>query len=60
MVRALGLEKEATQKQRDQEQGEQRDMVAHSSIPAWRNPRTEEPGGQQSMGRKALDTTEAI
>ena len=33
-------------------------MVAHSSIPAWRNPRTEEPGGQQSMGRKALDTTE--
>lgn len=24
MVRALGLEKEATQKQRDQEQGEQR------------------------------------
>ena len=34
-------------------------MVARSSIPTWRIPRTEEPGGQQSMGRKELDTTEA-
>ena len=25
-------------------------MVAHSSILAWRIPRTEEPGGLQSMG----------
>ena len=25
-------------------------MVTHSSIPAWRIPWTEEPGGLQSMG----------
>ena len=25
-------------------------MAIHSSIPAWRIPRTEEPGGLQSMG----------
>ena len=24
-------------------------MATHSSIPAWRTPRTEEPGGLQSM-----------
>ena len=26
------------------------DMATHSSIPAWRIPWTEEPGGLQSMG----------
>jgi len=26
------------------------DMATHSSILAWRIPRTEEPGGQQSIG----------
>jgi len=26
------------------------DMATHSSILAWRTPRTEEPGGPQSMG----------
>ena len=25
-------------------------MATHSSIPAWRIPRTEEPGGLQSVG----------
>ena len=25
-------------------------MTTHSSIPAWKNPWTEEPGGLQSMG----------
>ena len=34
-------------------------MATHSSIPAWRIPRTEKPGGLQSMGRKESDTTEA-
>ena len=33
-------------------------MAAHSSILAWRIPRTEEVGGLQSMGHKGLDTTE--
>ena len=35
-------------------------MVIHCSIPAWRIPWTEEPGGLQSMGRKELDTTERL
>ena len=33
-------------------------MTTHSSILAWRVPRTEEPGGLQSTGCKELDTTE--
>ena len=38
-------------------------MATHSSIPAWKIPWTEEPGGLQSMGPKAwgckeLDMTE--
>ena len=32
-------------------------MATHSSIPAWRIPWTEEPGGLQSMGLQELDTT---
>ena len=30
-------------------------MATHSSIPAWRIPQTEEPGGLQFMGAE-LDT----
>ena len=33
-------------------------MAIHSSILAWRIPRTEEPGGLQSIGSQR-DTTEA-
>jgi len=33
-------------------------MATHSSILAWEISWTEEPGGLQSMGLKALDTTE--
>ena len=28
----------------------EKEMAAHSSIPAWRSPWTEKPGGLQSMG----------
>ena len=35
-------------------------MATHSSILAWRIPRTEEPGGLQSMGSQELDTTEQL
>ena len=31
-------------------------MATHSSILAWRIPRTEEPGGLQSIGHKESDT----
>ena len=34
-------------------------MATHSGILAWRIPRTEEPGGLQSLGSKESDTTEA-
>ena len=33
-------------------------MATHSSLLAWKIPWTEEPGGQQSTGRKQSDTTE--
>ena len=33
-------------------------MATHSSILAWRSPRTEEPGGPQSRGHKEPDTAE--
>ena len=32
-------------------------LAAHPSIPAWKTPWTEKPGGLQSMGRQELDTT---
>ena len=35
-------------------------MAAHCSLPAWRTPWTEEPGGQQSMGSRESDTTEQL
>ena len=36
----------------------EKEMATHSSILAWRNPWTEEPGRLQSMGHKELDATE--
>ena len=36
----------------------EKEMANHSSIPAWKIPWTEEPGGLQSMGHKESDTTE--
>ena len=33
-----------------QEDPLENEMATHSSILAWKIPRTEEPGGQQSMG----------
>ena len=36
----------------------EKEMAIHSSILAWKIPRTEEPGGLQSMGLQELDTTE--
>ena len=36
------------------------EMATHSSILAWRIPRTEELGGLQSTGRKESDMTEQL
>ena len=38
----------------DQEDPLEKGMATHSSILAWRNPRTEEPGGLQSMGSQRV------
>ena len=35
-------------------------MAAHSSILAWRIPRTEEPGRLRSMGLQESDMTEGL
>ena len=35
-------------------------MATHSSLLAWRIPRTEEPGGCSPWGRKESDTTERL
>ena len=43
-----------------QEDTLEKEMVTHSSIVAWKIPRTEEPGGLQSMGRKESDMTERL
>ena len=37
----------------------EKEMAIHSSILAWRIPRTEQPGGLQSRGCKESDMTEA-
>ena len=38
----------------DQEDPLEEGMATHSSILAWRNPWTEEPGGLQSMGSQSV------
>ena len=37
-----------------------KEMATHSSILAWEIPRTEEPGGLQSMGSQESDTTSRL
>jgi len=37
-----------------QEDPLEKEMATHSSVLAWRIPRTEEPGGLQSMGSQGL------
>ena len=41
-----------------QENPLEKGMATHSSIPAWRIPWPEQPGGLQSMGSQRSDTTE--
>ena len=41
----------------DQEDILEKKMATHSSILAWEIPRTEEPGGLQSMGSQESDMT---
>ena len=50
MVRNLPIMQDAQVQSLGQEDPLEKDMVSHSSILAWRFPRTEEPEGLQSMG----------
>ena len=38
----------------------EKEMATHSSILAWRIPRTKEPDGYSQWGRKKTDTTEQL
>ena len=51
-VKNLPAMQETQVRSPDQEDLLEKEMATHSSILAWRIPRTEEPGGLQSMGRK--------
>ena len=42
-----------------QEDPLEKDIAPHSSIPAWRSPRTEEPGSYSPQAHKEADVTEA-
>ena len=44
----------------DQKDPLEEGMATHSSILPWRIPRTEEPGGVQSMGPQESDMTERL
>ena len=41
----------------DQEDALEKEVAIYSSIPAWRIPWMEEPGGVQSMGSQESDMT---
>ena len=50
MVKHLPATQENWVQSLAQEYSLEKGMATHSSILAWRSPRTEEPGGLQSMG----------
>ena len=55
MVKCLPTVQEAWVRSLGQEDPLEKEMTTHSSILAWEIPRTEEPGGPQSMGLQYLD-----
>ena len=60
MVKNLPAMQETRVRSLGQKDPLEKEMATHSSILAWRIPRTEEPGGLQSTDRKELDTTERL
>ena len=59
MVKNMSAMRETWVQSLGQEDPLEKAMATHSSLLAWRIPRTEEPGGLQCMGHKESDTTEA-
>ena len=60
MVKNLPAMQETWVQFLSQEDPLEKEMETHSSIPAWRIPWTEEPGGLQSMGSQESDTTSQL
>ena len=60
MVKNLPAIEEIQVQSLGQEDPLEKGMATHSSILAWRIPRTEEPGSLQSMGLKESDMTELL
>ena len=54
MVKNLPAMQETQVQSLGQEDPLEKEMVAQSSVPACRIPRTEEPGGLQSMGSQRV------
>ena len=54
MVKNLPAVQETQAQSLGQEDPLEKGMAIHSSIPAWRIPWTEEPGGLQSMGSQRV------
>ena len=54
MVKNLPAMQEAWVQSLDQEDPLEKEMATHSSILAWRNPWTEEPGELQSLGSQRV------
>ena len=54
MVKHLPATQENWVQSLGQEYSLEKGMATHSSILAWRSPRTEEPGGLQSMGSQRV------
>ena len=56
-IKHLPAMRETSVQSLGQEDPLEKEMATHSSILAWRIPRTEEPGRLQSMGLQESDTT---
>ena len=58
MVKNLPAMQETQVQSLDREDPLEKEMETHSSIFTWENPRTEEPGGLQSMESQRMNMTE--
>ena len=56
MVRNLPAKRETEVQSLSQEDPLEKGIATHSSIPVWRMPWTEEPGGLQSTGSQRVKT----
>ena len=53
-LKCLPAVRETSVQSLGQEDPLEKEKATHSSIPAWRTPWTEEPGGLQSMGSQGV------